>query len=108
MFSNVIVSNKSTTTRFVLNQRMANPKGNLVVQNLKSGPATGKLRKFDVIQYIDGKEFRTVQALHDYLKDKKEIEVFFRRPSLDDERKVTFTDYHDKIEVMDLKYLRFE
>jgi len=68
----------------------------------------GKLRKFDVINYIDGKEFKTAQSLHDYLKDKKEIEVFFRRPSLNEERKITFTNFHEKIEVKDVKMLRFE
>ena len=83
-------------------------KGNLVVQNLRSGPASGKIRKFDVILYVDGKEFKTVQALHDYIKDKKEIEVFFRRPSLNEQEKVSFTDFHDKIEVRDVKMLRFE
>jgi S1-C subfamily serine protease len=108
VFSNVIVSEKASTTRLAINQRMANPKTNLVVQNLRSGPASGKLRKFDVLIYVDGKEFKTVQSLHDYLKDKKEIEVFFRRPSLDEERKVNFTDYHDKIEVKDVKMLKFE
>jgi PDZ domain-containing secreted protein len=87
---------------------MANPKTNLVVQNLRSGPASGKLRKFDVLMYVDSKEFKTIQSLYDYLKDKKEIEVFFRRPSLDEERKVSFTDFHDKIEVKDVKMLKFE
>jgi S1-C subfamily serine protease len=108
IFSNVIVSDKASTTRLAINQRMANPKSNLVVQNLRSGPASGKLRKFDVLMYIDGKEFKTIQSLHDYLKDKKEIEVFFRRPSLDEERKINFTDFHDKIEVKDVKMLKFE
>ena len=61
-----------------------------------------------VIMFIDGKEFKTVQSLHDYLKDKKEIEVFFRRPNLNEERKVTFTDFYDKIEVRDVRMLRFE
>jgi S1-C subfamily serine protease len=108
IFSNVIVSDKASTTRLAINQRMANPKSNLVVQNLRSGPASGKLRKFDVLMYVDGKEFKTIQSLHDYLKDKKEIEVFFRRPSLDEERKINFTDFHDKIEVKDVKILKFE
>ena len=108
IFSNVIVSDKASSTRLAINQRMANPKSNLVVQNLRSGPASGKLRKFDVLIYVDGKEFKTVQSLHDYLKDKKEIEVFFRRPSLSEEQKINFTDYHDKIEVKDVKMLRFE
>ena len=108
IFSNVIVSEKASSTRLAINQRMANPKTNLVVQNLRSGPASGKLRKFDVLIYVDGKEFKTVQSLHDYLKDKKEIEVFFRRPSLSEEQKINFTDYHDKIEVKDVKMLRFE
>ena len=108
IFSNVIISDKASSTRLALNQRMANPKDNLVVQNLRSGPASGKLRKFDVIMFIDGKEFKTVQSLHDYLKDKKEIEVFFRRPNLNEERKVTFTDFYDKIEVRDVRMLRFE
>jgi hypothetical protein len=61
-----------------------------------------------VIQYIDGKEFKTIQSLHNYLKDKKEIEIFFRRPSLNEERKINFTDYFDKIEVKDIKILKFE
>ena len=108
IFSNVIVSDKASTTRLAINQRMANPKSNLVVQNLRSGPASGKLRKFDVLMYVDGKEFKTIQSLHDYLKDKKEIEVFFRRPSLDEERKINFTDFHEKIEVKDIKILKFE
>ena len=108
IFSNMIVSDKSSSTRLDINQRMGNPKGNLVVQNLRSGPASGKIRKFDVILYVDGKEFKTVQALHDYIKDKKEIEVFFRRPSLNEQEKVSFTDFHDKIEVRDVKMLRFE
>ena len=108
ILSNVIISDKSSSTRLAINQRMANPKSNLVVQNLRSGPASGKLRKFDVLMYVDGKEFKTVQSLYDYLKDKKEIEVFFRRPSLDEERKVSFTDFHDKIEVKDVKMLKFE
>ena len=108
IFSNVIISEKASSTRLEINQRMANPKGNLVVQNLRSGPASGKLRKFDVIMYVDGKEFRTVQSLHDYIKDKKEIEIFFRRPGLNEQEKVTFTDFHDKIEVKDVKMLRFE
>ena len=71
IFSNVIIGDKGTSTSLDINQRMNNPQGNLVVQNLRSGPASGKLRKFDVIQYIDGKEFKTIQSLHDYLKDKK-------------------------------------
>jgi len=108
VFSNVIVSDKASTTRLAINQRMGNPKSNLVVQNLRSGPASGKLRKFDVLIYVDGKEFKTVQSLHDYLRDKKEIEVFFRRPSLSEEQKINFTDYYDKIEVKDVKILRFE
>jgi S1-C subfamily serine protease len=108
IFSNVIVSDKASSTRLAINQMMANPKGNLVVQNLRSGPASGKLRKFDVLIYIDGKEFKTVQGLHDYLKDKKEIEIFFRRPDLNDQEKVTFRDLYDKIEVKDVKMLRFE
>ena len=108
IFSNVIISDKASSTRLAINQRMGNPKSNLVVQNLRSGPASGKLRKFDVLIYVDGKEFKTVQSLHDYLKDKKEIEVFFRRPSLSEEQKINFTDYHDKIEVKDVKILRFE
>ena len=108
IFSNVIISDKASSTRLAINQRMGNPKSNLVVQNLRSGPASGKLRKFDVLIYVDGKEFKTVQSLYDYLKDKKEIEVFFRRPSLSEEQKINFTDYHDKIEVKDVKMLRFE
>ena len=108
IFSNVIVSDQASSTRLAINQRMGNPKSNLVVQNLRSGPASGKLRKFDVLIYVDGKEFKTVQSLHEYLKDKKEIEVFFRRPSLSEEQKINFTDYHDKIEVKDVKMLRFE
>jgi S1-C subfamily serine protease len=108
IFSNVIISDKASSTRLAINQKMGNPKSNLVVQNLRSGPASGKLRKFDVLIYVDGKEFKTVQSLHDYLKDKKEIEVFFRRPSLSEEQKINFTDYHDKIEVKDVKMLRFE
>jgi len=108
IFSNVIIGEKGSSTNLDINQRMNNPQGNLVVQNLRSGPASGKLRKFDVIQYIDGKEFKTIQLLHDYLKDKKEIEIFFRRPSLNEERKINFTDYFDKIEVKDIKILKFE
>jgi S1-C subfamily serine protease len=108
IFSNVIISEKASSTRLAINQMMANPKGNLVVQNLRSGPASGKLRKFDVLIYIDGKEFKTVQGLHDYLKDKKEIEIFFRRPDLNEQEKVTFRDLYDKIEVRDVKMLRFE
>jgi len=108
IFSNVIVGEKSSSTRLPINQRMSNPKSNLTVQNLRSGPASGKLRKFDVLLYVDGKEFKTVQSLYEYLKDKKEIEVFFRRPSLNEERKINFTDYHDKIEVKDVKILKFE
>ena len=108
IFSNIIVSDKASSTRLAINQMMANPKGNLVVQNLRSGPASGKLRKFDVLIYIDGKEFKTVQGLHDYLKDKKEIEIFFRRPDLNEQEKVTFRDLYDKIEVRDVKMLRFE
>jgi hypothetical protein len=42
------------------------------------------------------------------LKDKKEIEVFFRRPGLNEERKITFTNFHEKIEVKDVKMLRFD
>jgi S1-C subfamily serine protease len=108
IFSNIVIGDKSSSTSGVINQKMNNPDSNLVVQNLRSGPASGKLRKFDVINYIDGKEFKTAQSLHDYLKDKKEIEVFFRRPSLNEERKITFTNFHEKIEVKDVKMLRFE
>jgi hypothetical protein len=46
--------------------------------------------------------------LYDYLKDKKEIEVVFRRPSVDEERRLIFNDYHDKIDVKDVKILKFE
>jgi S1-C subfamily serine protease len=108
VFSNIIIGDKSSSTSGVINQKMNNPDSNLVVQNLRSGPGSGKLRKFDVINYIDGKEFKTAQSLHDYLKDKKEIEVFFRRPSLNEERKITFTNFHEKIEVKEVKMLRFE
>ena len=108
IFSNIVIGDKSSSTSGVINQKMNNPDSNLVVQNLRSGPGSGKLRKFDVINYIDGKEFKTAQSLHDYLKDKKEIEVFFRRPSLNEERKITFTNFHEKIEVKDVKMLRFE
>ncbi len=108
IFSNVIIGEKGSSTNLDINQRMNNPQGNLVVQNLRSGPASGKLKKFDVIQFIDGKEFKTIQSLHDYLRDKKEIEIFFRRPSLNEERKINFTDYFDKIEVKDIKILKFE
>jgi S1-C subfamily serine protease len=108
IFSNIVIGDKSSSTSGVINQKMNNPDSNLVVQNLRSGPGSGKLRKFDVINYIDGKEFKTAQSLHDYLKDKKEIEVFFRRPGLNEERKITFTNFHEKIEVKDVKMLRFE
>jgi len=107
IFSNVVVSEKAIISRLPVNQKMSNPKSSLVVQNLKSGPASGKLRKYDVLNYIDGKEFKTVQSLYDYLKDKKEIEVVFRRPSVDEERRLIFNDYHDKIEVQDVKILKF-
>jgi len=108
IFSNVIVSDRALISRLPINQIMANPKSSLVVQNLKSGPASGKLRKYDVLNYIDGKEFKTVQSLYDYLKDKKEIDVLFRRPGVDEERRLIFNDYHDKIEVKDVKLLKFE
>jgi S1-C subfamily serine protease len=108
IFSNVVVSEKALISRLPVNQKMSNPKSSLVVQNLKSGAASGKLRKYDVLNYIDGKEFKTVQSLYDYLKDKKEIDVVFRRPGVDEERRLNFTDYHDKIEVKDVKMLRFE
>jgi S1-C subfamily serine protease len=108
IFSNIVIGDKSSSTSGVINQKMNNPDSNLVVQNLRSGPGSGKLRKFDVINYIDGKEFKTAQSLYDYLKDKKEIEVFFRRPSLNEERKITFTNFHEKIEIKDVKMLRFE
>ncbi len=107
IFSNIVIGDKSSSTSGIINQKMNNPDSNLVVQNLRSGPGSGKLRKFDVINYIDGKEFKTVQSLYDYLRDKKEIEVFFRRPSLNEERKIVFTDFHDKIEVNDIKILKF-
>ena len=108
IFSNIVIGDKSSSTSGAINQKMNNPDTNLVVQNLRSGPGSGKIRKFDVINYVDGKQFKTVQSLHDYLKDKKEIEVFFRRPSLNDERKIVFTDFNDKIEVNDVKILKFE
>ena len=108
IFSNVVVSDRALISRLPINQIMSNPKSSLVVQNLKSGLASGKLRKYDVLNYIDGKEFKTVQSLYDYLKDKKEIEVVFRRPGIDEERKLIFNDYHDKIEVKDVKLLKFE
>jgi S1-C subfamily serine protease len=107
IFSNIVIGDKSSSTSGIINQKMNNPDANLVVQNLRSGPGSGKIRKFDVINYVDGKEFKTVQSLHDYLKDKKEIEIFFRRPSLNEERKIVFTDFHDKIEVNDIKILKF-
>jgi len=107
IFSNIVIGDKSSSTSGVINQKMINPDSNLVVQNLRSGPGSGKIRKFDVINYVDGKEFKTVQSLHDYLKDKKEIEVFFRRPGFNEERKIVFTDFHDKIEVNDIKILKF-
>ena len=107
IFSNIIIGDKSSSTAGIINQRMNNPTSNLVVQNLRSGPGSGKLRKFDVIQYIDGKEFKTIQSLHDYLKDKKQIEIYFRRPSQNEERKVVFNDFHDKIEVRDIRLLKF-
>jgi S1-C subfamily serine protease len=107
IFSNIVIGDKSSSTSGAINQKMNNPDTNLVVQNLRSGPGSGKLRKFDVINYVDGKQFKTVQSLHDYLKDKKEIEIFFRRPSLNEERKIVFTDFHDKIEVNDVKVLKF-
>jgi serine protease Do len=107
IFSNIVIGDKSSSTSGVINQKMNNPDSNLVVQNLRSGPGSGKIRKFDVINYVDGKEFKTVQSLHDYLKDKKEIEIFFRRPSLNEERKIVFTDFYDKIEVIDVKLLKF-
>jgi len=107
IFSNIVIGDKSSSTSGAINQKMSNPDSNLVVQNLRSGPGSGKIRKFDVINYVDGKQFKTVQSLHDYLKDKKEIEVFFRRPSLNDERKIVFTDFNDKIEVNDVKILKF-
>jgi S1-C subfamily serine protease len=107
IFSNIVIGDKSSSTSGIINQKMNNPDANLVVQNLRSGPGSGKIRKFDVINYVDGKEFKTVQSLHDYLKDKKEIEIFFRRPGLNEERKIVFTDFHDKIEVNDIKILKF-
>jgi len=107
IFSNIVIGDKSSSTSGAINQKMNNPDTNLVVQNLRSGPGSGKIRKFDVSNYVDGKEFKTVQSLHDYLKDKKEIEIFFRRPSLNEERKIVFTDFHDKIEVNDIKILKF-
>ena len=107
IFSNIVIGDKSSSTSGIINQKMNNPDTNLVVQNLRSGPGSGKIRKFDVINYVDGKEFKTVQSLHDYLKDKKEIEIFFRRPSLNEERKIVFTDFHDKIEVEDVRLLKF-
>jgi S1-C subfamily serine protease len=107
IFSNIVIGDKSSSTSGAINQKMNNPDSNLVVQNLRSGPGSGKIRKFDVINYVDGKQFKTVQSLHDYLKDKKEIEVFFRRPSLNDERKIVFTDFNDKIEVNDVRILKF-
>ena len=107
IFSNIIIGDKSSSTAGIINQRMNNPTSNLVVQNLRSGPGSGKLRKYDVIQYIDGKEFKTIQSLHDYLKDKKQIEIYFRRPSQNEERKIVFNDFHDKIEVRDIKLLKF-
>ena len=107
IFSNIIIGDKSSSTAGIINQRMNNPTSNLVVQNLRSGPGSGKLRKYDVIQYIDGKEFKTIQSLHDYLKDKKQIEIYFRRPSQNEERKIVFNDFHDKIEVRDIRLLKF-
>jgi len=108
VFSNVIVSDKASASRLPLSQRMLDPKFNLVVQNLKSGPASGKLRRYDVIEYVDGKEFKSVHALYDYLKDKKEIEIVFRRISSDEEKRFVYSDYHDKIDVKDVKFLKFE
>jgi hypothetical protein len=32
---------------------------------------------------------------------------FFRRLSLNEERKIVFTDFHDKIEVEDVRLLKF-
>ena len=107
IFSNIVIGDKSSSTSGVINQKMNNPDANLVVQNLRSGPGSGKIRKFDVINYVDGKEFKTVQSLHDYLKNKKVIEIVFRRPGLNEERKIVFTDFHDKIEVNDIKILKF-
>jgi len=36
------------------------------------------------------------------------IEIYFRRPSQNEERKYVFTDFHDKIEIKDVKLLKFE
>ena len=77
IFSNIVIGDKSSSTSGFINQKMNNPDSNLVVQNLRSGPGSGKLRKFDVINYIDGKEFKTAQSLHDYLKEKKDYLTLF-------------------------------
>ncbi len=74
-----------------------------MVQSVEAGIASGKLKRRDIIIYVDGKKIKDLDDLYAYLNNKKQAEFFLRRASFFHDT-IVFYDRYEKVKIEDLKF----
>jgi len=107
VLSNALISNKLSSNYSGISEQIFNSQKHLVVQGVQAGVASGKLRRRDIIMYVDGKKIKDLDDLYAHLNNKKQAEFFLRRASMFND-KIVFYDRYEKVKIEDLKFLEFD
>ena len=69
--------------------------------------ASGKLKRRDIILFVDGKKITNVDDLYNYLQDKDSVQFILRSRGYFGD-KLIFYDRHETLKIKDLKFLEFD
>ena len=103
MFSGVLIDDKYSANVSLLNELVYNERNYLSVHYVDSGPAKGKLLRYDMLIAIDNKVIKNLENLKTYLVDKESVELILRNITGN-----TWHDRYEKVVVEDVHYYEFK
>ena len=104
LVSEILISNKYTSSNSDLSEEFWNHDNNLVIQSIGFGTSTNIFKFYDRILLIDNQSINDLDELFDYLQDKEEVDILVERSRKYD-GKTMIINYFDSLKVEDVQMI---
>ena len=104
LVSEILISNKYTSSNSDLSEEFWNQDNNLVIQSIGFGTSANIFKFYDRILLIDNQSINDLDELFDYLQDKEEVDILVERSRRYD-GKTMIVNYFDSLKVEDVQMI---
>ena len=104
LVSEILISNKYTSSNSDLSEEFWNQDNNLVIQSIGFGTSANIFKFYDRILLVDNQSINDLDELFDYLQDKEEVDILVERSRRYD-GKTMIINYFDSLKVEDVQMI---